>query len=455
MPELKERVETERKHLLDSQKAAKNAQANYSDASNAVIQEPSVANKNLLDIAMQKLTDANEVRDNAQDLFFDLQGQLAQHLLDAVTKVETTAEDERKRMEADQKERLKRLTEIAESREKTGSGVQGGQLNVIPVFSGEGKYDVEGWLDLVERAQTQFSWTDRQVTAIVKNKLTGSAAIWMRATEKLAPQGFDSWVLQDDAFKKKFTDKFLPARTEQGAVTAIMNLHQKTGEGVSAFYDRVILAVDKVNHNVSDEEKKTNAYQKGFHSQIMTFFAAGMRQQIREVVLGSNSPPLTMEALHTQAVATELQLSTKLQTVKELVEVSQVEEEAKKPEAKASPENNELKEIMKKLEALSTQKKRDLSKVTCYCCRQKGHLATTCSQRTRGGGARGRGGMQRGNGGFRGRGSGQGNRGRRGNWGHYNGGYQNFDRRSDEFFMDHQPQYQPQYHGFQGQDQGN
>ena len=285
--------------------------------------------------------------------------------------------------------------------------VQGGQLATIPSFSGVMPYDVEGWIAMVERAQAQFNWSDSQTCAVVKNKLTDLATTWLRAQEKLNKPGFYTWLAgYPVSFKKIFETKYLPHKTEQAAILAVSHLQQKPTEKVSDFFDRVVLAVDKVNHHTTVEEKRTENYQRMFATQVQTFFAAGMKQEIRQVVLGSNSPPTTMETLRDQAIATETQISNKPMTVKELVEVTE-----DKPEGSTE---TQMKDIVKQLEVLSTQQKklmnrsstrgrapRDLSKVTCYRCGNKGHYSPQCQMDQRGNtqGRGGRGGYRGGRGG--------------------------------------------------------
>ena len=261
--------------------------------------------------------------------------------------------------------------------------VQGGQLSTIPVFTGELPFDVEGWIALVERAQAQFNWSDGQVSAVVKNKLSGLASTWLRAQEKLNLPGFDTWAAHPNGFKKLFEGKYLPHKTEQAAILAVSHLQQKATEKVSDFFDRVVLAVDKVNHHTTDAEKRSDNYRRMFATQVQTFFAAGMKQEIRQIVLGSNSPPTSMEALRDQAIATETQISNKPITMKELVEVTEDNTDDKQ-------QQGQMNEILKQLEALSTQQKRiarsprgrypprDLSRVTCYRCGLKGHYSPQC-----------------------------------------------------------------------------
>ena len=278
--------------------------------------------------------------------------------------------------------------------------VQGGQLSLIPTFSGEQDYDVEGWIDLIERAQVQFNWPDQQLAAIVKNKLSGKAQVWLRAQEKLALPGFNTWIGHAEGLKHMLESKYLPPKTEQAAILAVMDLNQKPSEQASDFFDRVVLAVDKVNHNVNEDEKATMGYKRMFKHQVSTFFSAGLKQEIRQVVLGSNSPPETMEALRDQAVTTETQLSNKLVKVKELVEVEEKQE--------AQPAEDPVQSLTKQVEEMAMQQKkffqsrpsqgRPMSNIVCFNCGLRGHISRNCqlpSNKRGNGRGRGRGNYSR------------------------------------------------------------
>ena len=75
---------------------------------------------------------------------------------------------------------------------ETDRGIQGSQLNSIPVYSGD-EAEFEGWINLIGRAKTQFNWSDKQTAAAIKSKLSGDAGRWLRALEKKHTQGIDCW----------------------------------------------------------------------------------------------------------------------------------------------------------------------------------------------------------------------------------------------------------------------
>lgn len=350
----------------------------------------------------------NNTPDNATKLSdaSDKQGRVHNERAEAQTECNTIEERIRKEYEMllDQTPRTNERRSIApmpQVDQPQQVQVQGAQLNTIPAFNGETS-DVEGWLSIIERAEEQFKWSDTQTAAAVKSKFTGRAAIWLRATEKFDKAGIMSWNRHPTCFRSMIVNKYMPGDVEQVAVKAMSDLNQRPNEDVSDFFDRVVLAVDKMNHNFTDEQKKERMYKVTFETQIRTFYAAGLKEEIRQVVLGGNNPPDSMEALKRQAVATEMNL-VKNPKPKLVFEAEKVEEPT-------GEKKFELKEIQEIVEVIMKERKEkfDYSKVRCYQCNNMGHYANRCPNRQYG---RGRGRWSRGyRGNSRGRGRGQQNR---------------------------------------------
>ena len=381
------------------------------EASRALMEDPEdEAKLTAFNDAVKEFERLTKNRRTAQEDLSNQETHIQDLLKEQAKKAEDEKADELRQLQETHAAEKRRLTRQSVAPQAPGAAapttpmVQGGQINLIPSFSGEPGYDVEGWIDLVERAQIQFNWNDGQLAAIVKNKLTGNASVWLRAQEKLTLPGFQTWIGHPQGLKHQLESKYLPPKTEQAAILAVMDLNQKPSESVSDFFDRVVLAVDKVNHKTEAVEKASAGYRRMFKHQVSTFFSAGLKQEIRQVVLGSNSAPETMEALRDQAVTTELQLNNKITKVKELVAV----EKQAEPEAKTPTSDEQIKALTKQVEALAmnqknTQQNRnrpgprqmgsDMSSVVCFNCNNKGHYARQCylpQQRNRGRG-RGRG----------------------------------------------------------------
>ncbi len=410
-----EAVELLRDEYLAADQAFRDADANAAAAVTEALDNPSVATKRKAKEASTLRNAAVVARDDAHRRLMAAQQDLINEHTQRLKDAEEAGTAERVRLQ-EKIEEVRRQSVPPQPQAGGGvnaTGVQGSQLSVIPVFTGEPPYDVESWIATVERCKTQFAWTDHQMAAVVKNKLTGAAAIWLRATEKLNPRHFNVWAADPQGLKHQFLAKFLPAKTEQAAILAVSHLKQRSNESCSDFFDRVVLAVDKVNHHVPDGDKQTLNYQTIFKTQVRTFFGAGLKDEIRTLILASNSPPTTMEELRDQAVASETQLRNKNPTMKDLEETAVTSADPNplpQKEQENSPVLREVQELAKKVEALSTSfnnrgrgggrgrggrgqgrgKGRDLSKVTCFKCENKGHYANRCpSGRGTGRGQRG------------------------------------------------------------------
>ena len=111
---------------------------------------------------------------------------------------------------------------------------------------------------LVERCVTSFTWEHSMTSAMVQTSLDKAAARWLRSLLKLSTRAdnLDLWHHETgvgDArvvtgLKVKMLERFKEAMNKRGAVEANTDLKHKSGEIVSDFYDRVILAMDRKNY---------------------------------------------------------------------------------------------------------------------------------------------------------------------------------------------------------------
>ncbi len=382
------------------------------------------------------------------DLAFKKLGSLMDDVSDAQKKL--TQAFERKQaeltqaIEDDKEETRRKIADLeaaataAVATPAVTTAVQGSQLTILPQFDGEKPEETEGWIELAERAQIQFNWSDAQLANVVKNKLTGAAGIWLRSLDKLNPGKYITWRFGQSPFKPVFQERFVSARTDQAAIQAVSHLQQKANETCAQFFDRVVLALDKVNHQIPDDLKMTNAYQANYQSQIKTFFGAGLKEEVKRAVLGGNQPPETMNELRTQAINTELQLQKR---GREVLALEKEEEETPKEESGGSTEMNDLtqqvKDLTKSVEALKVQKKNQGGKqnnhshLRCYKCQKMGHISRNCNVK----------GNNNNNNNWRGRGGGRG-RGR--------GGYNNYNNNNNWNRQGPPPQWQqPQQQNWQ------
>ena len=298
----------------------------------------------------------------------------------------------------------------------------GADLNAIPTFSGDNKVDAEVWINGFSMAAEAFQWKKDSYQQMAAMKFVGDAAIWLEGEVKMRnfpakagredAQDFNAW----EMFVHRFLKRWKPQQEPLQATEAIMNLRQASGEGVLAFLDRVVLSVDKKNWQATD---RTSAdYIAMRDADLFSFGAAGIRTDVRKIILSSTKPPTNFKELKAAAVNAE----TALRAQHTINEVEEKETEEKKEES------SEIAMLRKEIEALKS------SNVICYKCGQRGHIRKQCKNQ-------GQGGQQRqGPRGGRGRGRGQPRRpqGRRG--GGRGGGYQGGQSWGNNNYQSWQPQ---------------
>ena len=299
----------------------------------------------------------------------------------------------------------------------------GADLHAIPPFTGDGKIDAEQWLWGVEVAAKAFQWKETSYQKMAAMKLQGDAAVWLDAETKMrqfpaiADEISGIQYTEWEMFKMKFLLRWKPQQEPLQATEAVMNLKQANGESVLGFLDRVVLAIDKKNWQAKDKSSKD--YRAMRDADLFSFGAAGMKNEVRKVVLSNPTPPTNFVELKEAAVNAE----TALKAQHHINEMEAREE--------ANNDNSEIAALRKEIEALKATPK-NLSTIRCYKCGQLGHIRKNCRVQPgqqRPGGRGGGGGRGRG----RGRGRGQGQRGgwrsgpppgNQGNWGGNQGTWQ-------------------------------
>ena len=124
-----------------------------------------------------------------------------------------------------------------------------------------------------------------------------------------------------------FLTRFGPKYTTGGAVAAIADLKQRSGETVGGFLDRVKIAVDMLHYNVP-EAQRDDAFRQGYQRLVIAQFGSGVNDEIREQIFGVPDPPATIAAVLAAATAVENEKHSK---ASKLI-VNQVEEEKKPKE---------------------------------------------------------------------------------------------------------------------------
>ncbi len=104
---------------------------------------------------------------------------------------------------------------------------------------------------------------------MVQTKLMGVASTWLRSLITLAPRedSLDKWEVweSNNLVPGKGLEHFLLLRfqegmNEKGTAAAVADLNRGAHESVDAFYDHVVLVMDRKNFCTPDPEKEMEAY---------------------------------------------------------------------------------------------------------------------------------------------------------------------------------------------------
>ena len=261
--------------------------------------------------------------------------------------------------------------------DNTNAVASGSQLFAIKEFAGEEGIATEVWTRSVDRAQTQFKWTNQATSAAAKARLTSHAATWLRAQEGLGNK-MESW----PDLRRAILKRFYPVVTQLVATEAVSDLKMKPNETCSMFLDRVTLAVQKKDHKLTQAEKNEPGYQNRFKNDVYCFFAAGLPTQYRRQLLGVAKPPESASDLLDAARALESQ-----EGHKRMITVDEI--------------GGRIEKLTEELAAIGL--KPNESKLAgsftatftgnCFFCGRKGHMQRNCyakQKTTRGGRGRGR-----------------------------------------------------------------
>ena len=177
--------------------------------------------------------------------------------------------------------------------------MNGNQLNAIEAF--EGKLDsvkARRFLGQILQGQKMFNWTDGQMAALAQTKMTGEARDWLdgELARGITYTSWDGVAAADGqpaqpSLKKAIEKRFGYVSSVGTAVNAVSNLTQKAGENVSAFYDRVSLAMEMKNYDTTDAQKEEQWYKEALKRDTKTYLLCGLRPEFRERVLGVSNPP--------------------------------------------------------------------------------------------------------------------------------------------------------------------
>ena len=185
------------------------------------------------------------------------------------------------------------------------------QLTTLPTFDGSDPSKLDEFIFLLQSAQHQWGWSDDQLAAAVKSRLTGEASSWLFAETKEL-RYYEHWEHREPrrSLRQGLISRFGETITQFAAMAAVRNLNQKPKESADAFYDRVKVAVDKRNHTYSPAYKASRAYQRQFQEDVLQYFSTGLKDKIRNKVLLSPATPTTADGWRQVARRVEAELKS-------------------------------------------------------------------------------------------------------------------------------------------------
>ena len=205
-------------------------------------------------------------------------------------------------------------------------------LAKIPAFSGHKSSDffnAEMWIDRIQRAKDASNWDNGRTMCYVQNALRGEALLWWYSL----PRTRISQTVWDD-FKKGFLNSFSTARTARSTTINLHNLVQGQNERITAFYPRVIKAIDDLEFlltgiptmddpwtavtrgvaqfmglDVADRAAQVVRIMKGgqtraFNHMALTLFISNLRPSLRDEML--KNPPADLPSAFDKALEIEM-----------------------------------------------------------------------------------------------------------------------------------------------------
>ena len=127
------------------------------------------------------------------------------------------------------------------------AAVSGGQLSSITQYSGNQGLEGLVYAEAIDRAKTQFNWTEAQASMAAVSRGGNAMSNWIRG-EKAAGINYNSWNManpgaNDRNLRAPFLLRFGPKYTTGGAVAAISDLKQSAGETVGSFMDLSLIHI--------------------------------------------------------------------------------------------------------------------------------------------------------------------------------------------------------------------
>lgn len=249
---------------------------------------------------------------------------------------------------------------------------------LIPIYTGENpEFSVNDFLDKIEEVSQFADWRPEHKIFIVKCKLAGDAARFIRSQPQLKhTKNFDE-------LKNGLLTRFRKFSSPQNDLLQFTTASQQPGEPISTYLSRLLGLAHKCFPN--DDSIRNNL--------LVNQCLAGMLPKVRRFIMPHN--PRTFEAIwelaqreeectvlennvaHVNAVSLPQREKSELSEFKNLL-LSTMEGQNKKIE--------ELADKIKDLKMQSTQssnfkfynRAQNKSGVTCFRCNRTGHIAKHC-----------------------------------------------------------------------------
>ena len=266
------------------------------------------------------------------------------------------------------------------------------QLSALPTFDGERGEGFVNWLERLEVAQVTYNWDIDSLVQVAKAKGGSKVAEWDRGN-RLRGQVRDRWG-GAGGFRAALYGRFGPKYTSATAVNAVADLKMKAKESCASFLDRVVLAVDKQHFNVTAAQKREAGYRAVAEASIMSHFGAGLREDIKRIVLGAANPPETVDDMLSAAEAIEAELAktgppgASALAVGASLPGEPAEEDTFGYEESLACLDSKVEELVAAVQRFR-RKPLDRSKIQCYNCHRYGHFRNECKEPQRPQGGRG------------------------------------------------------------------
>ena len=259
-----------------------------------------------------------------------------------------------------------------------------------PFFGEKAKDTVtaKAWAESVDYAMKVTNMNDERTAAYAAAYLKGEAAMWVQSLRERNDQSLQSWT----NLKKKFLEWFHEKRTASQRQELQRSLKQRAAEPVRAFYNRVDIACLNLEEEWPAPEQGMNADKRaGFlrakellHDVMhRDYFLAGLRSEIRDVVLTSN--PESLDAAFRKAIDVESSLKEKHGS-KAVHELQVAAVEGNQSNSNAGDINHIVAAVVQAMKrgdqgAQSQPKDGDKKKKDgreCYYCGVAGHIEPKC-----------------------------------------------------------------------------